>query len=149
MRLWLPLAAALPLAAQTPAKPPLVKAPGDPVTLQLFANSLPDRAPLGLQWEVVYPAQLMDLEGKPEAGRAAVNSGESIECKPRKEYSFICVLSGGSKPIGDGQIAVFHFRIHADAISGKVTLRIQSASARQKDNSEATLKNTESVFIIH
>lgn len=148
MRLALLLAAALPLGAQTPAKPPLIKAPGDPVTLQLFANSLTNRAPLALQWEVVYPAQLMDLEGKPEAGRAAVDSGKSLECKPRKEYSFVCVLSGGNKPIGDGQVAVFHFRIHSDALAGKVTLRIQSASARQKDNSDAPLKNTESVFVI-
>ncbi|HEY7387880.1 MAG TPA: hypothetical protein VH640_05195 [Bryobacteraceae bacterium] len=148
MRLAILFAAVLPLAAQTPAKPPLTKAPGDPVTLTIFANSLPDRAPLGLQWEVVYPAQLMDPEGKPEAGSAAVDSGKSLECKPRKEYSFACVLSGGSKPISDGQIAVFHFRIHPDAMPGKVTLRIQSASARQKDNSDAALRNTESVFII-
>jgi hypothetical protein len=148
MRLALLFAAALPLTAQTPAKPPLTKAPGDPVRLQLFANSLPNRAPLALQWEVVYPAQLMDLEGKPEAGQAAVDSGKSLECKPRKEYSFVCVLSGGKEPIGDGPIAVFHFRIHPDAIAGKVTLRIQSASARQKDNSDAPLRNTESAFII-
>jgi hypothetical protein len=148
MRLALLFAAALPLASQTPGKPPLIKAPGDPVTLQLFANSLPNRAPLALQWEVVYPAQLMDLEGKPEAGRAAADSGKSLECKPRKEYSFVCVLSGGSQPMADGQIAVFHFRIHSDATPGRVTLRIQSASARQKDNSEAPLKNTESVFTI-
>jgi hypothetical protein len=148
MRFALLLAAALPLASQTPAKPPLTKAPGDPVTLQLFANSLPDRAPLALQWEVIYPAQLMDLEGKPETGRAAVDSGKSLECKPRKEYSFVCVLSGGSKPIVDGQMAVFHFRIRSDATTGKVTLRIQSASARQKNNSEVPLKSTESVFII-
>jgi hypothetical protein len=148
MRFALLFAAVLPLAAQTRATPPLTKAPGDPVTLQLSANSLPDRAPLALQWEVIYPAQLMDLEGKPEAGRAAADSGKALECKPRKEYSFVCVLSGGSKTIGDGQIAVFHFRIHSDAIPGKVTLRIQGASARQKDNSEAPLKNTESVFLI-
>jgi hypothetical protein len=148
MRLALLFVAGFELAAQTPAKPTLIKAPGDPVTLQLFANSIPDRAPLALQWEVIYPAQLMDLEGKPEAGRAAVDSGKSLECKPHKEYSFVCVLSGGSRPIADGQIAVVHFRIHPDAIPGRVTLRIQSASARQKDNSEAALKNTESVFII-
>jgi hypothetical protein len=148
MRPALLFVAALQLAAQTPAKPPLIKAPGDPVTLQLFANSLPNRAPLALEWEVVYPAQLMDLEGTPEAGRAAADSGKLLECKPRKEYSLICVLSGGSKPMTDGQIAVFHFRIRPDAIPGKVTLRIQSASARQKDNSDAPLKSTESVFII-
>jgi hypothetical protein len=148
MRLALLFVAAFELAAQTPAKPTLTKGPGDPVTLQLFANSLPDRAPLAVLWEVVYPAQLIDLEGKPEGGRAAVDSGKSLECKPHRAYSLVCVLSGGSKPIADGQIAVFHFRIHPDAIPGTVTLRIQSASARQKDNSEAALKNTESVFII-
>jgi hypothetical protein len=150
MRLAL-LFAALPLLAQSLAKTPsapLTKAPGDPVTLQIFATSVADRAPLALQWEVVYPAQLMDLEGDAEAGRAAVDSGKSLECKPHQEYSFVCVLSGGKKPIADGQIAVFHFHIHSDATPGKVTLRVQSASARQKDDTEAPLKNTESVFII-
>jgi hypothetical protein len=144
--------AALSLFAQNPAKPPLgtfvTKAPGDPVTLQIFASSLPDRAPLELRWEVLYPAQSMDLEGTGEAGSAAVDSGKSLECKPRKEYSFQCILSGGKKPIADGQLAVFHFRIRPDATPGKVTLTIQSASARQKDGSDAMLKNTGSTFII-
>jgi hypothetical protein len=146
------LFAALPLLAQTTAKPPLsaslTKAPGDPVTFQIFATSLPDRAPIALQWEVVYPAQILDLEGAAEAGSAALDSGKSLECKPHKEYSFVCILSGGKKPIADGQIAVFHFRIRPDATPGKVTLRVESASAKQKDDSEAALKNTESVFII-
>jgi len=141
------LFAALPLLAQTSAKPLLQKAPGDPVTLRIFATSLPDRAPLELRWEVIYPAQLMDREGD-EAGPAAVDSGKMLECKPNKEYSFVCVLAGGKKPIADGQIAVFHFRVRPDATPGKVTLRVQSASARQKDDTEAALKSTESVFII-
>jgi hypothetical protein len=146
MRFALLFTAALPLASQ----PLPVKAPGDPVTLKIFATSLPDRAPVELKWEVVFPAQLMDLEGAPEAGAAAVNSGKSLKCERQKQrdYAYACVLSGGNKPIADGQMAAFHFRIRPDATPGRITLTIQRAAAMQKAGFEAPLKNTESSFII-
>ena len=143
-------AAALPLAAQTAAKPVLMKAPGDPVTLQIFATSVPERPPLELKWEVVFPAQLMDLEGDPVAGSAAAASGKSLKCERQKprEYVYACLLSGGNKPVADGQIAVFHFRIRPEAKPGKITLTVQQAGARTKEGREVPLKNTESFFMI-
>jgi hypothetical protein len=150
MRFALLFAAALPLFGQSDAKPPVTKKPGDSVLFQVFANSQTDRNPLAVQWQVIYPARIMDLEGAPEPGRPAKDAGKSLDCKPtpQKEYSLSCTLSGGNKPIADGPIAIFHFRIHPDAPPGKVTLRVQTASAKQKNGSDAALKNTESTFII-
>jgi hypothetical protein len=147
MRLAL-LLAVLPLFAQSPEKSPVLKKPGDPVTLQLFANS-PKTAPLGLRWNVIFPAQLMDLESF-EPGRAARDSGKSLECnrEKEKEYSYLCFLSGGEKLITDGQVAVFHFHIHPDAKPQDVILRIEDAWAIEQNNSVAKLNSTKSVFII-
>src|SRR3974390_782139 len=111
MRLAPLLFACLSLAGQTSTGSSVTKAPGEKVTLQIFANSQPARAPVALKWEVMFPAQLMDMEGDADIGSAVMDSGKSLKCMLQKPYSYVCVLSGGRNPIADGQIAIFHFRI--------------------------------------
>jgi hypothetical protein len=97
----------------------------------------------------VFPAQLMDMGSDlPEIGSAAKDSGKSLQCTSRKPYSYFCVLSGGQKPIADGPIAVFHFRIRTAASSGATRLRIQKAEATMEDSKEETLNSTEATVII-
>jgi hypothetical protein len=104
---------------------------------------------MALKWEVVFPAQLMDLEGDAEIGSAAKDAGKSLECKPLKPYSYSCVLSGGQKAIGDGQIAVFHFRIRTTAAAGTTALRVERAAATTGEGKQEALNSTESIVIIH
>jgi hypothetical protein len=139
----------LPILGQASNVSSVTKAPGEMVTLEISADSQPSRAPVLLKWEVVFPAQLMEMEGNaPELGKAAMDAGKSIQCTARKPYAYVCTLAGGQKPIGDGLIARYHFKIRTTAAAGTATLRIERAVATSVDSKVATLNDTEVIVII-
>jgi hypothetical protein len=148
MRLEYLLVMCLPVLGQASGGSSVTKAPGETVTLTIWANSQPERAPIALHWEVVFPGQLMDLEGDPEIGSAAKDASKSLECNRLKPYSYRCVLSGGEKAIGDGQIAVFHFRIRTTATTGTSALRVERAAATTLEGKQEALSDTGSTVII-
>ena len=134
--------------AETPAVSPVVKSPGDTVTLEIAATSQPNRAPIALHFDVVFPTQLMEPEDKGEVGSAARTSGKSLECRLINPHSYGCVISGGGNPIADGQIAIFHFRVLTTAKPGNTALRIDRAVSTTADSKIVSLKDTEAVVII-
>jgi hypothetical protein len=136
------------LLGQTPPAAPVTKAPGDKVTLTIMADSQPKRAPVALQWEVVFPAQLMEIDGDPVRGGAAVKSDKSLQCKARARYALACTLSGGQNPIPDGTIAVFYFKILATAKPGPATFKIGRAAATGADSKVSSLDDTETAVVI-
>jgi hypothetical protein len=139
----------LPVLGQTSAISSVTKAPGENVTLEVSANSQPARAPIALKWEVVFPAQLMDMGGDaPELGSAAKDSGKSLQCTARTPYAYVCILSGGQKPIADGVMAIYHFKIRATAAKGVTALRIEKAESTTSDSKKWPLNKTEAIVII-
>jgi len=134
--------------AQTSATSPVLKSPGDTVTLEIAATSQPNKAPLTLHFDVVFPVLLMELDGEGEAGRAALSSGKSLQCHTRNPHAYACVLSGGDHPIQDGQIAVFHFRVRNTARSGPAALRVESAVSSTVDSKIFSLNDTEAIVMI-
>jgi hypothetical protein len=132
---------------QTSPVSSVTKAPGEQVTLEISANSRPGGAPVGLKWEVIFPAQLMDLEGS-EIGSAAMDSGKSLQCTSQRPYSNACILSGGQKPIANGPIAIFHFRIRTTAQPGRISLRTDRAESTTADSKALPLNDTEAIVII-
>ena len=127
----------------------VTKAPGEKVTLEISAYSEPARAPVALEWEVVFPAQLMEMDGgAPEIGKAALDSGKSLQCTARKPYSYVCLLSGGQNPIADGRIAIYHFKIRTTAWAGTTTFRIENAESTTADSRKWTLNDIEATVII-
>ena len=150
MRLAFLIAFCLPVFGEAPpAASTVTKAPGDPVTLSLNANSQPSRAPVTLSWVVVFPAQLMDLqEDAIELGPKVKDSGKSLKCTPSNMYTYACTLSGGLKPIPDGLVAAFHFKIKPTAEPKKTSLRIEKAQAKMADSTSYPLNNTEVTVII-
>lgn len=139
----------LPALGQAPRVSTVTKAPGEKVTLTISVDSQPGKAPVALKWEVIFPVQLMEMEGDaPEIGSAAMNSGKSLQCTARNPYSYVCLLSGGQNPIADGPIAIFGFRIRTTAQAGTTALRIERAEATTVDSKALTLNNTESIVII-
>jgi hypothetical protein len=139
----------LPVLGATSVVSSVTKAPGEIVTLEISASSEPSRAPIALKWEVIYPAQLMEIEGgAPELGRAAKDSGKSFQCTARKPYANVCVLSGGQKPMVDGLIAIYHFKIRPTAEAGTTTLRIEKAESTTVDSVKWPLNKTEVSVII-
>jgi hypothetical protein len=149
MRLACLVLGCLPALGQTSGVSHVTKAPGEQVTLEISADSQPARAPIALQWEVVFPAQLMEMEGDaPQIGSAAADSGKSLHCMARKAYAYVCTLSGGQNPIANGSIAIFHFKIRAAAEARMTTLKIESAEATTVDSKKWTLNDTEAIVII-
>ena len=148
LRLVCLIFAFLSLFAQTPQISAVTKSPGDKVTLDISAKSQPKRAPIALHWEVTFPAQLMQMDGDPEAGPVAVNSGKALHCHNESPYSYACVLSGGQNPIADGQIAIFHFRILATAKTATIALKIVKAVAVSSDSKVVSLNDTQVTVVI-
>jgi len=148
MRLAYLVVSCLPVLGQTSHLSSVTKAPGDNVTLDLSANSQRGREPVALKWDVIFPAQVMALEGAPETGSAGTNSGKSLQCTARRPYAYTCTLSGGQNPIANGPIAIFHFRILTTAEPRTTTLRIEKAVATTVDSSVLTLNDTEAIVII-
>jgi len=139
----------LPVLGQTSDVSHVTKAPGDSVTLEIFAESQPKRAPVALKWEVVFPVQLMEMEGgAPEVGSAAKDSGKSIQCTARRPYAYVCTLSGGQKPIANGLIAIYRFKIRTTAKAVTTNLRIEKAESTTFDSMKWTLNDTEAIVII-
>jgi hypothetical protein len=148
MRLAYLVVGCVPLLAQTSQMSSVTKTPGQKVTLEIAANSQPARAPVALKWEVIFPAQLMEMEGDAEVGSAAMESGKSLQCTAAKSYALDCILSGGQNAIADGPIAIFHFRIRTTAEPKTTTIRIERAQAITADSKELSLNNTEASVII-
>jgi hypothetical protein len=149
MRLAYLLLGCLPVFGQTSRSSSVTKAPGEKVTLDISADSQPARAPVALKWEVVFPAQLMEMEGDaPDIGSAAMESGKSLQCTPRTPYRYVCVLSGGQNPIANGLIAIFHFRIRTTAEAQTIRLRIEGGESTTVDSKKWTLNDSEAIVII-
>jgi hypothetical protein len=139
----------LPVLGQASEVSSVTKAPGEKVTLEIRQDSAPGRAPAALKWEVVFPAQLMEMEGDaPEAGRAATESGKTLQCTKLKPYSYACILSGGQNPTANGVIAIFHFKIRTTAEAGTTAFRIERGVATAVDSKVSTLNDTEATVII-
>ena len=137
-----------PILAETSATSSVIKSAGEKVTLEIAAKSQPARAPIALHWEVIFPAQLMEMDGDAETGSAALTSGKSLRCHARNPHSYACVLSGGGNPIADGQIAIFHFRIRTTAEPGTTTVRIEKVVTGTLDSKILSLDDTEAVITI-
>ena len=149
MRLAYLVVGCLPVLGQTSRVPSVTKAPGEKVTLDNSVYSQPARAPVALKWEVIFPAQLMEMESTaPETGTAAKDSGKTLECSQRKSYVYACVLSGGPNPLAKGVIAVFRFKIFPTAAAGRALIRVEKAVATMADSKVVTWNTAEAVVTI-
>ena len=137
------------LTAAGQASPSITRARGESFTLEVRYAALPAVTLTALKWDIIFPAQLMDLEGDaPEAGPSALASGKTLQCNLIKPYLYTCLLFGGQKPLGDGAAALFHFKIRTtvDPVASK--LRLQDADASTADLKRVTLKDAEASVTI-
>jgi hypothetical protein len=124
-------------------------APGEKIKIEISLDSATARAPTILKWEVVFPAQILELEGSgPEIGSAAMDAGKSLTYSRRNPYSYACILSGGKNPVANGSIAIFHFKIRPTAPTGTAAVRIERAEAATVDSKELTLDNADGTVTI-
>ena len=103
-------------------------AAGQKVSLDLTLECPTGKEVLALQWEVSFPSQAVTFDGKgPQAGAAAVAAGKTLTCAARKKdaSTWVCILAGGQKPIGNGSVATLPYQVQANAPAG--AKRISSA----------------------
>lgn len=102
-----------------------------------------------LKWDVTFPAQLLEAAGSgPKASQAATDAGKSLTCSLRQSYTYTCILAGGQKPIRNGLIAVFPFKIRPDARVGSSAIRIDHVEAATKDLQSLPFRGGEGVVEI-
>lgn len=106
---------------------------GDNVVIEISLVSTVRESPETLKWETSFPAQLLEAVGSPEAGSASKEAGKSLTCTQREPYLYVCILAGGQKPLANGPIARFPFRIRKDAHPGTANVHTSKVEAVTKD----------------
>ena len=148
LTLWL-LSIAAVVSGQELSISPVDAAPGNEVRVEISIQSTPGKAPVALQWEMIFPVQLLDPEGDgPEIAQAAKASGKTVACAMNKPYSYTCVLFGGQQPIANGSIVAIRFKIRSDARLGPTAIRIEKAEAATGGLVRSALKDAEGTVTI-
>ena len=125
--------AGLPAAGQALHVSSVSGSHGDKIVIEISLVSTVRESPETLKWETIFPAQLLEAVSSPEAGGAAKDAGKTLTCTQREPYLYVCILAGGQKPIANGLIAKFPFRIRADAHPGTANVRTSRVEAVTKD----------------
>lgn len=129
---------------------PRVASPGQQVSADFVLQSPAGSEIIGLKWNVIVPAQVLDLIGGGARADAAKSvEGELARCTMEKIYRYVCTLAAQEKPIANGSIATFDFNIHSDAKAQTVTVRVENIEATTKDGRRTALTDAEGSIIIH
>jgi hypothetical protein len=124
-------------------------APGETIAVEISLEATAGKAPTALKWETVFPAQLLQVEGNgPSPSSTAKELGKSLTCAPPKAYSYVCILAGGQKPVGNGPIATFRFRVQSEARFGPATITVEHGEAVSGDAAQLTLTGAEGLITI-
>ena len=124
--------------------------PGDSVVVRITLDAPPEKSPSTLQWEFVFPAQLLDVDQPAvERGTAGQSSGKSLTCAERNSYTRVCILTGGQKPIANGLIATVHLKIRPTAKAGTTSIKVGKAQGVTLDLKQLDIKDAEAMVTIH
>jgi len=96
-------------------------APGQKASLDVTLDCPAGKEVVALQWEVSFPGQVLAFDGKGStAGAAAAAAGKTLTCASRKKdgSTWICILIGGQKAIGNGSVATLRYQIQPNATAG-------------------------------
>ena len=150
--LLVPLAAAV-ACAQTLTVSSVMAEPGGKAQVEVSIESRSGEEPLGLQWDLTIPAQALTLEGLPEAAPQARQAGKSVACsghwiKAPATYAYRCLVTGGERPIANGAVAIFSFRVAPHAKPEKAALRATAATAASAGLKSVRLKTVDGIAII-
>jgi len=141
---------AVPLLGQTLRVSSASGSSGESLALDVSMDSPAAQRPSILKWETIFPAQLLEVDPSgPEVGGLAKESGKSLTCTLRQSYAYICILAGGQKPIGNGRIAIFRFKIRAGARTGTAAIRIDQVEAATVDLQSLKFVGSEGHVEVH
>ena len=123
---------------------PSAPSPGEQVRAEVVLQSLPGKELAGLAWELVVPAQVLELVGNEPATDRAM-----VKCSMLKSYLYACMFAGDQKPVLSGPIAVFRFKIRRGVQPRTTTLRIEKVEATTVDGRTFPLLDSGAIVTIH
>jgi hypothetical protein len=116
--------------AQSLSVPPSTAKRGGSGSLLLMLDSPPGKAPVALQWKLVFSENVTVALADIASGSAAESAQKALTCSAIAKHanvgpSFVCILAGGHRPIPNGPVANMRYRISAGAqrLSGKVNVQ--------------------------
>jgi hypothetical protein len=125
--------------AQSLSVPPSTAKRGGSGSLLLMLDSPPGKAPVALQWKLVFSENVTVALADIASGSAAESAQKALTCSAIAKHAnagptsvgptnvgptFVCILAGGHRPIPNGPVANVLYRISAGAprLSGKVNV---------------------------
>jgi hypothetical protein len=147
---WL-LALYLPLLGQAVRVLPAVDFPGATFTTEVSWEPAArgGKPATAIQFDIIYPAQLLELDASgPILGAEGARADKILACSAHSSYSYGCLLAGGQKPVGNGPMAVFHFKIRPDARPGTSAFRIEKVQAVAADLSRIEVKDSDAAIVV-
>lgn len=128
---------------------PVSGAPGGTISIDLSLDAPADRKPSALQWELIFPAQLLELSKPPaDPGPAVQGSGKTLTCASRNDYTEVCILAGGSGTIPNGSIATIHLKVRTEAKPGTTTVKFTKVQGVTSDLRPLPFKDLDAVITI-
>jgi hypothetical protein len=138
--------AAAPAVAQT-LKFSTPSARAERVDVDLSLQTPAGKEPSTLQWEAILPiGQATLVDGFPQTGAAAQAAGKIVSCSAKTReadsLTILCLAFGGAKPLGNGVVARFSFRISPTARKGPAVVRLKRAIAVTADLKRTDIPDT-------
>ena len=122
---------------------PATASQGDNFRLEIVVRSRPGQEPIALSWNLVVPAEIVEIVGNPQSG-----SGKLLRCAMKKDYLYFCTLSGDVEPLADGVFATIHLIVLRDAQRGAAHFRIEDAEATLSNGRRYPLAGAEATLTI-
>lgn len=155
LRLFLMVAAFAPAAhSQTlSVLVPDSTGPGAKTTVEVLLKST-GREPLIVQWDFVFPPNLLQLEPSyPKVAPSAYKAGKTIACtgkwlKAPVSYVQTCMVAGGNLPVPDGSVAVYRFTTAKTNKRVQAPLQLDKVQLLMPDLKRVDLKKTDASLAI-
>jgi hypothetical protein len=112
------------------------------------------KAPAALQWEFSVPPAIAITPADIAIGKAAESVRKSLTCAkketPAKQRAvkYACILAGGQHPIGNGPIAVVHYRAQWDVKGVPIKVAIENILGASADLKRIPIPNADALIDI-
>lgn len=141
------------LWAQSLSMPPSTVTRGASGSLLLTLESAQGKAPLALQWEFIFPLNVVVDVADIVAGSAAESAQKAITCRVVERSKdagqgsvYACILAGGQKPIPNGPIAAVRYRVPLEIRQIPEKVRVAKAIGATADLHKVEFEGTQAAI---
>jgi hypothetical protein len=123
------------------------------VDVELSLTSPAGQEPSALQWDTKVPSSQLGLtEGSPQPGPVAQEADKGVSCAMKATkadtQTIVCLVYGGRKPIRNGVVARFSFKIPPQATTGSALILLDNGVAVSADLKRTPIPDTTAIITI-